>query len=59
VIEYIRQSDEWDSPDTPTEETLKPVVCLIDTEACAIWDSDAGTETHVVSTIYSDLQAER
>jgi hypothetical protein len=59
MIEYLRRSDVWDDPDTPTEDALEAVVCTTDQGACAIWDSEAGTETHVVSTIHTDLETNR
>jgi hypothetical protein len=59
MIEYLRRSDVWDNPDTPTEDALEAVVCTTDQGACAIWDSEVGTSTHVVSTVYSDLEHER
>jgi hypothetical protein len=59
MIDYLKRSDEWTRVDTPTDEALEPVVCTLDQDACAIWDSEAGTETHVVSTVYSDLEHKR
>jgi len=59
MIEYLKRSDVWDDPDTPTEDALEAVVCTTDQGACAIWDSEAGTETHVVSTIHTDLETKR
>ena len=59
MIEYLRRSDVWDDPDTPTDEALEPVVCKTDEGACAIWDCEIGTDTHVVSTVYSDLEHKR
>ena len=59
MIGYLRRSDEWDDPDTPTEDALEAVVCTTDEGACAIWDSETGTTTHVVSTVFSDLEHER
>jgi len=59
MIEYLKRSDVWDDPDTPTEDALDPVVCTLDQGACAIWDSEVGTETHVVSTVYTELEHKR
>ena len=59
MIEYFKRCDEWNRVDTPQEDVLDPVVCTTDQGACAIWDSEAGTQTHVVSTIHTDLETKR
>lgn len=59
MSDYLKWSDEWTHVDTPTEDVLEPVVCRLDQGACAIWDSEAGTDTHVVSTVYIDLEHKR
>jgi hypothetical protein len=59
MIEYLKRSDEWNRVDTLTESALEPVVCKLDQGACAIWDSEAGTSTHVVSTVYDNLEDAR